>query len=222
MKFSKGKSNLKEISREQNNADSVLSGPFKNDELNTRFTEAVKKSHEYFGKDIVDEALRAFNIFYRIEGFSVTVETDFGRRATIASVKNNDELFFVVIKEIFSMCSDKYEFKNRETNAKNWRYLRARVENGCWLYSENKNYKYNAIEDTRKVCFESHIASLALVFSSDMLLPVIKEYSALMNLWFSDIHWQFDEGSLQFVEISSSRSRDADGREHPMQNEILG
>ena len=202
-------------------AQRSIQGPFNSNELNTRFTAAIETANEFFGNDVVSLSLKEFNTYNRIEGLSITAETDLGRRTAIVSVQTIDELFFEVIKEIFKSCSRKYESKNREINANNWHYRRAKVIKGHWLYSENKTYKYDAIEDTRKIAFESHIESLSLVFSSDRLISLIKEYSSLMNIWFPDIHWKFDEEHLEFVEISSSKERDSAGNEHPMPDEIL-
>ena len=191
------------------------------DRLSEQIESAKVKLSSYFSREIVDTASREFNMYCRIEGLSITAETDFGRRTTIAQTKDENELFFKVIKEITKICAQKYEQIHRAENSSAWRYIRSKVVDGHWMYTENVNYKYNAIEDTRKVWFEKHICAMAIIFSIDSVGSLISEYTKLINGWFSDSHWAFNSDLMEFVEISSSKERDTDKKEHPQPHEIL-
>lgn len=175
----------------------------------------------YFSQEIVDNAYREFNMCCRIEGLRITAETDFGRRTTIVQAKNNDELFFKITEKIAETCAQKYELIHRESNSKKWHYVRANAVNGHWMYKENADYKYDAIEDTRKVWFEKHIGAMSALFSVADAHTLIAKYTTLMNVWFSDTHWEFNSELMEFVEISSSREIDTDKKEHPQPNEML-
>ncbi|MBR2476567.1 MAG: hypothetical protein IKB50_00345 [Clostridia bacterium] len=195
--------------------------PIQNELSNQIKSIAKDKLILYFSHDIVDRAFRSFNIYYRIEGLCLTVETDFGRRMTIAQAKDYNELLFNVIKELSETCAKEYELIHRENNSKKWHYLRSKVINGYWMYKENSDYKYDAIEDTRKIWFEKHIGAMATVYSIKDIDSLILKYTSLMNMSFVDSHWSFDTDLMEFIEISSSKKRDTNNQEHPQPNEIL-
>lgn len=193
----------------------------KQDNLSEQIESAKERLASYFSQEIVDAAFREFNMYCRIEGLSITAETDFGRRTTIAQAQDEADLVFKVIKEITKTCAQKYELIHRESNSNAWRYLRSKVVDGHWMYTENINYTYNAIEDTRKIWFEKHIGAMANIFSLQAVTSMISDYTSLMNRWFDDLHWSFNVDQMEFVEISFSRERDTDKQEHPQPNEIL-
>jgi len=193
----------------------------KQDKLSEQIESVKERLASYFSQEIVDTAFREFNMYCRIEGLSITAETDFGRRTTIAQAQDEADLVFKMIKEIAKTCAQKYELIHRESNSSAWRYLRSKVVDGHWMYTENINYKYNAIEDTRKIWFEKHIGAMANIFSLQAVTSMISDYTSLMNGWFDDMHWSFNVDQMEFVEISSSRERDTDKQEHPQPNEIL-
>lgn len=211
--------NSSKILTTQQNMQPAIAG--KQDGLPDQIESAKVKLASYFSQEIVDHASREFNMYCRIEGLSITAETDFGRRTTIAQAKDENDLFFEVIKEITKICAQKYEQIHRSENSNAWRYLRSKVVDGHWMYTENINYTYNAIEDTRKIWFEKHIEAMANIFSLQAVTSMISEYTSLMNGWFDDLHWSFNVARMEFVEISSSRKRDNNKQEHPQPNEIL-
>jgi hypothetical protein len=43
----------------------------------------------------------------------------------------------------------------------------------------------------------------------------------LLNKWFEDQHWVFDEVSMAFIENSMSMEIDGQGIEHPQKHEII-
>lgn len=175
-----------------------------------------------FTPEIVEKASCEFHMYCRVEGLRLNCVADFGRSVTIAQAKDEDALFFEVIQELSKNCASKYEMLHRTDNAKNWRYLRTTVVDGQWRYQENASYRYDAIEDTRKVWFEKHIGAMATVFSVQAVAGLISEYTSLLNIQFHDDHWLFDLKRMEFVEISASKERDSAGTEHPQPQEITG
>ena len=175
----------------------------------------------YIPEDIVLAEYRNLITYYRIEGVTLTVETDFGRRETIAIAPTREGMFYRIMNELLCNISMKLELISRDIEQKKWRYVRADAVDGHWTYQENRDYCYNTIYDSRKLWFEYHIKFVAELFSISKATTLISSYTKLLNKWFKDQHWIFDETSMAFIENSMSMEIDGQGIEHPKKHEIV-
>ena len=175
----------------------------------------------YIPEDIVSSEYRNLITYYRIDGIALTVETDFGRRETIAIASTRKGMFYRIMNELLCNISMKLEVISRDIEQKKWRYVRADAIDGHWTYQENREYCYNTIYDSRKLWFEYHIKFVAELFSISKATVLISSYTKLLNKWFEDQHWVFDEVSMAFIENSMSMEKDEQGVEHPQKHEIV-
>jgi hypothetical protein len=189
---------------------------FKNDILRS-----INSLSVYIPEDIVSAEYRNLITYYRIEGVALTVETDFGRWETIAIASTREGMFYRIMNELLRKTSMKLELISRDIEKKKWRYVRADAVDGHWTYQENNDYCYNTIYDSRKLWFEYHIKFVAELFSISKTTALISSYTKLLNKWFEDQHWVFDEVSMAFIENSMSMEIDGQGIEHPQKHEII-
>ena len=183
--------------------------------------EAINKLSVLIPNEIAEKEWAIFKHSYRIDGFKLTVETDFGKRTTIAYAAKKEDMFLEIMVALLDSIALKFELYNREREQSKWRYVRANAINGHWTYTENQNYLYNAIYDFRKFYFEHHIKFLSELFSINIAEKFIATYSQYINKWFLTDHWQFNKETLEFDEISDSKEVDEKGVEHPGENEII-
>lgn len=183
--------------------------------------EAIAKLSVDVPKELVEKEWDIFKRSYRIDGFNLTAETDFGKRTTIAYAVNREYMFFEIMNVLLDSIALKLELYNREHEKSKWRYVRAKAVDGHWTYTENKNYLFNAIYDCRKFYFEHHIKFISELFSVQKAEKLIKTYSQYINKWFIIEHWRFNKDTLEFDEISDSKEVDEKGTEHPGENEII-
>ena len=104
---------------------------------------------------------------------------------------------------------------------KTWRYYRDHAEDGKWLYTERRNYDYNAIEDSRLYGFECFLRILHYGFPPDLWESRVREHIRLMNYWYKEPHWGYDHRKLCFIEISDSKEHDGDGIEEPRLGSVI-
>lgn len=183
--------------------------------------QALAKLSVPIPEEIIEQEWHNFKRYYKIDGFSLIVEGDFGNRTTLANAIKKGDMFFEIINELLKNISLKLEVHNRESERLNWRYVRFNVVDDHWTYIENQNFRYNAIHDFRKLYFEYHIRFLSELFSIDRARKLVVKYSNLINKWYPDNHWTFNEEILEFVEISPSKEVDEKGKEHPQKDEIV-
>lgn len=183
--------------------------------------EAISKLSVCIPEEIVEKEWSIFKQVYRIDGFALTVETDFGNRETVSYAIRKDDMFFIIMNVFLDKIALELELYNREKEQCNWRYVRANAVDGHWTYKENPNYIYNAIYDFRKFYFEHHIKFIVELFSIKKAQKLITKYSKYINKWFLSYHWQFNNKLLKFEEISDSKETDDKGIEHPQENEII-
>lgn len=183
--------------------------------------EAIAKLSVNIPKEIVEKEWLIFKQAHRIDGFSLTVETDFSNRATRAFAVKRNDMFFEIMNVLLESIALKLEVYNRKQEQTKWRYVHANAVNGHWTYTENQHYLYNAIYDFRKFYFEHHIKFISELFSVKKAEKLIKTYSHCINKWFLENHWQFNKETLEFDEISDSKEVDEKGIEHPGENEII-
>ncbi len=183
--------------------------------------EAIAKLSVPIPDEIVKNEWTIFKHSYRIDGFKLTVETDFGNRTTRAFAVKRNDMFFEIMNVLLESIALKLELHNREHEESKWRYVRSKAVDGHWTYIENQNYLYDAIYDFRKFYFEHHIKFISEIFSVKKAEKLIKTYSQYINKWFIVEHWRFNKDTLEFDEISNSKEVDEKGIEHPMENEII-
>ena len=170
--------------------------------------QAIAKLSIDIPKEIVEQEWLLFKKEYRIDGFALTVETDFGNQTTLAIAIRKKEMFFEIMKELLKNIALKLELHHRKEEQAKWRYVHAKVVDGHWTYTENQNYIYNAVYDFRKFYFEHHIKFIVELFSVKKAKKLITAYSRYINMWFSDTHWKFNDETLEFEEISNSKEVD--------------
>lgn len=91
-----------------------------------------------------------------------------------------------------------------------WRWYRDHAENGRWYYIEHRHYDYNAIEDPRLPGFERYLMNVRYAFPEEFFRKQVERYTGLMNRWFLEPHWAYDEEKQRFIEISDSREYSSD------------
>ena len=70
-------------------------------------------------EDIVLAEYRNLITYYRIEGVALTVETDFGRRETIAIASTREGMFYRIMNELLCNISMMLELISRDIEQKN-------------------------------------------------------------------------------------------------------
>ncbi|MBQ6708221.1 MAG: hypothetical protein IJM97_04645, partial [Clostridia bacterium] len=143
--------------------------------------EAITKLSVPIPDEIVKKEWTIFKHSYRIDGFKLTVETDFGKRTTIAYAVKKEDMFLEIMCEFLQSIALKLELHNREHEESKWRYVRSKAVDGHWTYIKNQNYLYDAIYDFRKFYFEHHIKFISEIFSVKKAEKLIKTYSQYIN-----------------------------------------
>lgn len=115
--------------------------------------------------------------------------------------RNPDDIRWYILEQIVQHVGQNIELRYRKVEEKNWRNLRDYKNSE---FTEQIDWKYNAIHDTRKFWFEYEILALSKVFDSDKLKPFVEEHINLMNRWFNEPHWSFDWEIMSFIEVSNS------------------
>lgn len=177
---------------------------------------------EQLPKDIPSEIVRkSLNMWGYVSGLQFWNYGERGPDTVAFTASDENELKHWIYDEVSRNIASNIELHKREEEEKLWRYIRERVEDGHWLYRENKDYIYNAIHDFRKYLFEYHLSLLKRVLSEEDVNSKITEYELLLNKWFTEKHWAFDREQFRFVEISDSKEHDTYGIEEPREGSII-
>ena len=177
---------------------------------------------ERLPKDIPSEIVRKrLSIGGYVSGLQVWQYGERGPDTVVFTASNENELRHWIFDKVSKNIAHEVELCNREKEEKLWRYVRERVEEGHWLYRENKDYIYNAIHDDRKYWMEYHLSLLKNVLSEEDVNNKIAYYESKLNMWFTEKHWSFDRGKFRFVEISDSKEHDTYGVEEPREGSII-
>ena len=83
--------------------------------------EAISKLSVYIPEEIVEKEWSIFKQVYRIDGFALAVETDFGNRETVSYAIRKDDMFFIIMNVFLDKIALKLELYNREKEQCNWR-----------------------------------------------------------------------------------------------------
>ena len=178
---------------------------------------------ERLPKDISDEIMKkSLNLGGYVSGLQFWTYGERGPDYVIFTASDENELKRWIYSQVCKNIALQTELRHREEEEKLWRYVRARAEEGHWLYRENKDYIYNAIHDSRKYWMEYHISLLKKVIPEEEVNYKIAEYESLLNKWFMEKHWFFDREQFRFVEISDSREHDTYGIEEPREGSVFG
>ncbi|MBE6908963.1 MAG: hypothetical protein E7474_05095 [Ruminococcaceae bacterium] len=157
--------------------------------------------YAHLPEECADEPIDVFSGYY-LDGLTVMSEGERGGPDTVAyRAKSEEDLRYWQLECI---C----HFVGKADPPKKWRYCRDHAENGAWLYVEHRHYDYNAIEDPRLLGFERYLRNLKYGFPPERWEEKVKEYVHLMNVWYSEPHWDYDRDRLCFVEISDSKEHD--------------
>ena len=180
---------------------------------------AIKHLPQNVPQTVVDNGIKncRYNFF---SGLNVMERDDRGP-SIVYTAANEEDLRLWWFLFLCESISEQWELFARKENEKKWRFLRATVKNGKWFYIEQKNYKYNAIEDTRLDRFEKYLNLIKPVVSPEFWNKKVEQDTQLMNQWFKEPHWDYDRDKLCFVEISDSREHDTDGYEEPGEGFIV-
>lgn len=177
---------------------------------------------EKLPKDIPSEIVRKnLNMGGYVSGLQFWNYGERGPDTVAFHASDEKELQHWIYDQVSKSIAQRVELQNREEEEKLWRYVRERVEDGHWLYRENKDYIYNAIHDSRKYWMEYHLSLLKRVLSEEEVNNKITEYESLMNRWFTEKHWAFDKEQFRFVEISDSKEYDTYGIEEPREGSVI-
>ena len=160
---------------------------------------------------------------YYLDGSDILCEGDRGGYSKVYTIKDEDDLLYWEFEKVCGRIGLSSELYHRMENKPKWRYLQDHAENGRWMYVEQKDYIYNAIEDTRLVYFETLLRLTKPVLPDARWEKLCKHYEPLMNRWFKVPHWGYDREKLCFIEISDSKSyrSDFDDTEEPEPEQIL-
>ena len=161
---------------------------------------------------------------YYLDGMRVMSEGEHGAPDTPEyAARDEEDLRLWQFDHICALLGYELEREHRTKNAKKWRYVRVRAENGKWFYAERRSYVYNAIEDTRLAAFEWYLRLIRPVFSPERFEERVQEYIHLMNRWYRTPHWDFDRGALRFIEVSDAKeyTDDTDGTEEPRAGSVI-
>ena len=177
---------------------------------------------EKLPKDIPSEIVRKIlSIGGYVSGLQVWQYGERGPDTVAFTASNENELKHWIFDMVSENIAYEVELYNREKEEKLWRYVQERVEDGHWLYRENKDYIYNAIHDSRKYWMEYHLSLLKNVLSEEEVNKKIAYYESKLNMWFTEKHWSFDKEQFRFVEISNSKEHDTYGIEEPREGSII-
>ena len=178
---------------------------------------------ERLPKDIPDEIMKkSLNLGGYVSGLQFWTYGERGPDYVVFTASDGNELKRWMYSQVCENIALQTELRHREEEEKLWRYVRVRVEEGHWLYRENKDYIYNAIHDSRKYWMEYYLSLLKKVIPEEEVNHKIAEYESLLNKWFMEKHWSFDIEQFRFVEISDSREHDSYGIEEPREGSVFG
>ncbi|MBQ7568166.1 hypothetical protein IJT17_05100 [bacterium] len=187
------------------------------------YTEWIKR---HLPSDIPDDticsALR-FGGYYQ-DGLTIMV---YGERGgpdqVVFEAKDEHDLCLWQFEIVCERIAGKWEMANRNENSRKWRWLRDHAENGRWLYVEQRDYFYNAIEDTRLASSEVFLKLIKNGLPADKWEEKVRRYVRLMNRWYKRDHWDYDRKALCFIEISDSKeyASDHDDTEEPAPDQII-
>ena len=170
----------------------------------TKYTDwTLKHLPQKIPELVVKKAMQMCEWTY-FSGLNVMELDDRGPAIIVYKAANEEDLRLYWFDLFCNRISQEWELFDRKENEKKWRFLRATVKNGKRLYIEQKNYKYNAIEDTRLDWFEKHLNLIKPVISSKSWDKKVEEYIHLLNTWYKEPHWDYDRDRLCFIEISDS------------------
>ncbi len=119
-----------------------------------------------------------------LDGLTVMHEGERGREDIVVYRANDEEdLRWWQLEQV---CRFIHEPSPPER--KIWRYYRDHAEDGKWLYTERRNYDYNAIKDPRLYEFERFLRILHYGFPRDRWERKVQEQISLMNYWYKEPH----------------------------------
>ena len=180
---------------------------------------------EHLPDYIPSELVNKYSLFqsYYLEGLKIICEGDRGGFSEVYEAKDDKDLQIWEFKHVCKNIALEMERRSRYMNTPKWRYTRAHVEHGKWMYFERENYVYNAIEDTRLYWFEEYLRLINPVLSSIQWNIEVKKHINLMNRLYKTDHWDYDYDKMVFVEISASRRyrSDFDDSEEPSPEQII-
>ncbi|MGL6199677.1 MAG: hypothetical protein ACRC3H_12165 [Lachnospiraceae bacterium] len=166
------------------------------------------RHHEWINKrtDPIDpyDHVAGYN---QANGYFYIEEGDRGTIYLGCCSHDTEDLRWYLLKSIASHAGQNYELTHRKSDEKHWRYPRT-FKDGKLILKQRIIWKYNAIHDTRKLCFEYEIKVLAKVAVPEKLEAFVNEHTNLLNRWFEQPHWGFDWKRMVFVEISESKEHD--------------
>ena len=171
---------------------------------------------DHLPPELKDEPLDYFGEEY-LDGLTVMAKGERGGPDVVVyKAKDDEDLRWWQLEVI---CSFIGEFDN----SKVWRWYRDHAENGHWTFIERRHYDYDAIEDARLPDFECRLRNMRFGFPADRWEERVQHYIGLMNLWYTNPHWDYDRENLCFIEISDSREHDDHGNivEEPRPGSII-
>lgn len=167
-------------------------------------------------KEVANQPLDCFAGEY-LDGLTVMQEGERGGDDVVVyRAKDEEDLRWWQLEQV---C--RFIHEPDPPSRKIWRYYRDHAEDGKWLYTERRNYDYNAIEDSRLYGFECFLRILHYGFPRDRWERKVQEYVSLMNYWYKEPHWDYDCNKLRFIEISDSKEHDGDGILEPREGSII-
>ena len=160
---------------------------------------------------------------YYLDGLKIVCIGDRGDQSVVYTAKDYDDVRYWIFEHVCSNVCLQLELKKRKANSPKWRYCGTRADNGRWMYIEHKDYRYDAIEDTRLAWFEMYLRLLKDNIPDDRWEKNVKERIKLMNCWFNKKHWDYDRNKMCFVELSNSKRRrsSTDMSEIPAPDQII-
>ncbi len=167
-------------------------------------------------KELADQPIDFFSCEY-LDGLTVMQEGERGGDASIVyRAKDEEDLRWWQLEQV---C--RFIHEPNPPARKIWRYYRDHAEDGKWLYTERRNYYYNAIEDPRLFGFERFLRLMHYGFPPGRWERAVRDHVRLMNYWYKEAHWEYDREKLCFIEISDSKEHDGDNIEEPRPGSVI-
>lgn len=140
------------------------------------------------------------------EGYYYINIGDRGEIDLACKTESEEEMLFYLMKKILRDVGIRLELRQRDKEQEKWMYYLddKNTRPGKLAWVKNERYIYHTKHDTRKWWFEYILRNLQLYFGKERLVPLIEEYTQLLNRRFHAPHWGYDREKLQFVEISDS------------------
>lgn len=144
--------------------------------------------------------------FCESDGYYYIAEGDRGKVECLCKSFDKDEMLIYLMKNILRDVGQSMELKIRHKEQIQWRFYEddAKTVPGHIAWVENSMYRYSEKYDSRKWWFEYILKGLISVFGIEKVSYLIEDFTANMNYWFREKHWDFDRESFVFVEISES------------------